>query len=78
MNKSLTEKISKNLSKLSALFAAQGAIALSIHTLGFEASSVVGETTGLITNLNYLEELKEQLMEEITNDVSELCKGNKE
>lgn len=67
MKKEKFEQIQKQLSKLSALFAAVGSIAISVEQTGLNSSAIIGDNIGLISNLNYLSEIKDTIIDEITD-----------
>lgn len=67
-------KIEKNLSKLSAIFAAVGSIAITVEQTGINSISVTGENLELITNLNYLAEIKDDLIDEVLNELAAIRK----
>lgn len=71
MKEEIKNQIEQNLGKLSALFASQGAILLAIHALGYDAYSITGDNTAMITNLAYLSEMKDQLLNEIKENLYE-------
>jgi lauroyl/myristoyl acyltransferase len=71
MKEEMKNQIEQNLGKLSALFASQGAILLAIHALGVDALTTTGSSTQLITNLAYLSEMKDQLLNEIMQSLNE-------
>lgn len=70
MKKDSIELISGKLSRLSAIFNAQGAIALSIHNSGAEALSVVGETIEFTENLAYFKDMKDEIISEIMQELT--------
>lgn len=62
------EAISEKVQKLGAMQNAIAAIALTIHTHGSEAYSVLGENNEFVENLAYLKSMKDTIIQEI-NDV---------
>lgn len=66
MKRETFDQIQKQLSKLSALFAATGSIAITVEQNGINSSCLTGDNMGLITNLNYLSEMKDGIIDEIT------------
>ncbi len=71
MKEEMKIQIEQKLGKLSALFASQGSILLAIHALGVDAFSITGDNTAMITNLAYLSEMKDQLLDEIMQSLNE-------
>ncbi|MBS4060680.1 MAG: hypothetical protein KG029_09790 [Bacteroidetes bacterium] len=71
MKEEIKNQIEQNLGKLSALFASQGSILLAIHALGVDALSITGDSTQLTTNLAYLSEIKDHLINEIKENLYE-------
>lgn len=68
-------KIQEKLRQISALFAAQAAMAVSIQYLGVDALSFTGDGTTLVSNMASLSELKDQIIDDINNDLYLLEKG---
>lgn len=66
MKREKFDQMQKQLSKLSALFAAIGSIAITVEQTGENSSTVTGDNVGLISNLNYLSEMKDSIIDEIT------------
>lgn len=77
MNENLKHKIESKLGQISALFAAQAAIAVSVHYLGVDAFAFIGDGTSLVSNIASLSELKDQILDEINDDVCVLEQVNK-
>lgn len=66
------EAISEKVQKLGAIQNAIAAMALTIHTQGSEAYSVLGESTEFIENLAYLKDLKDTITKEIFDVIATL------
>ena len=70
MKKESIELISGKLSRLSAIFNAQAALALSIHNNGADALSVVGESLEFAENLAYFKDMKDEFISEIMEELT--------
>lgn len=65
-------KIQEKLRQISALFAAQAAIAVSVHYLGADAFAFTGDGINLVSNIASISELKDKIIEEINTEISDL------
>ena len=63
MNDSKFSQIENNLNRLSALFAAIGSIAITVEQTSENSSMVTGEGISLMSNLNYLAEMKDEIID---------------
>jgi hypothetical protein len=69
----LKNQIINNVNKTSSLFASLASMTMLLNDRGTEGSTITGDNLELLTNIQSLKELQDELIEKITNDVIQLA-----